>query len=164
MARAMSLASLCVFALAANCVEKNPVNSGSMIQNNVTLVNSAAQIKKVSNAIGRQSTDLPVLLSNDYIEGGMRLARVDWCTESSSNSGRLTMLKFTLASISNNTILLPLNSMGVGSTNCYSWTVLPSQQVQQVTVSYNDVSIQRVVFTTSDGWTRSMGFADPNAY
>ena len=83
----------------------------------------------------------------------MRLAKVDWCTEATSNSGRLTMLKFTLASLANSSSLLPLGPMGVSSSNCYSWTVLPSQQVQQVTVSFNDISIQRAVFTTSDGWT-----------
>lgn len=126
MGRVLILASFCLATYAANCIDKNSVNAGSVIPYNVTLVNSAAQITKVSNTIGRSYSDLDVLTSNDYIEGGMRLAKVDWCTESSSNSGRMTMLKLTLASISNSSTLLSLNSMGKASPNCYSWTVLPN--------------------------------------
>ncbi len=70
------------------------------------MVNSAAQITKVKNGIGSQITDLNTLQSSDYINGGMRLAKVSWCTETANNSGRVTMLQFTLASNSSNFLTL----------------------------------------------------------
>ena len=73
----------------------------------------------MTNGVGRQITDYNLLQSDSYIDGAMRLAKVYWCTEGPNNSGKVTLLQFTLASFSQNTInLLPLNKMGISTDFC----------------------------------------------